>query len=101
LSLLASCSPSRPGMPAGRTLPKAKRDAVRCSRGRIRPPGSQRIRLGAERDGRIVAVAHDATMHTNPQEEFVETSALATRSFYAAPHRLMRHRLVPLDMLRG
>jgi xanthine dehydrogenase YagR molybdenum-binding subunit len=40
-------------------------------------------------------------MHTNPQEEFVETSALATRSFYAAPHRLTRHRLVPLDMLRG
>jgi xanthine dehydrogenase YagR molybdenum-binding subunit len=40
-------------------------------------------------------------MHTNPQEEFVETSALATRSFYAAPNRLTRHRLVPLDMLRG
>ncbi len=62
---------------------------------------SSDIRLGAERDGRLVAVAHDATMHTNPQEEFVETSALATRSFYAAPNRLTRHRLVPLDMLRG
>ncbi|MFY9836060.1 MAG: xanthine dehydrogenase family protein molybdopterin-binding subunit [Xanthobacteraceae bacterium] len=66
-----------------------------------RPTSIQRIRLGAERDGRLVAIAHDATMHTNPQEEFVETSALATRSFYAAPHRLTRHRLVPLDMLRG
>jgi xanthine dehydrogenase YagR molybdenum-binding subunit len=40
-------------------------------------------------------------MHTSRQEEFVEASALATRSFYAAPHRLTRHRLVPLDMLRG
>jgi len=67
----------------------------------VRPTSIQRIRLGAERDGRLVAVAHDATMHTNPQEEFVETSALATRSFYAAPNRLTRHRLVPLDMLRG
>jgi xanthine dehydrogenase YagR molybdenum-binding subunit len=67
----------------------------------VRPTSIQRIRLGAERDGGLVAVAHDATMHTNPQEEFVETSALATRSFYAAPHRLTRHRLVPLDMLRG
>jgi xanthine dehydrogenase YagR molybdenum-binding subunit len=66
-----------------------------------RPTSIQRIRLGAEQDGRLVAIAHDATMHTNPQEEFVETSALATRSFYAAPHRLTRHRLVPLDMLRG
>jgi xanthine dehydrogenase YagR molybdenum-binding subunit len=67
----------------------------------VRPRSIQRIRLGAERDGGLVAVAHDATMHTNPQEEFVESSALATRSFYAAPHRLTRHRLVPLDMLRG
>jgi xanthine dehydrogenase YagR molybdenum-binding subunit len=67
----------------------------------VRPTSIQRIRLGAERDGRLVAIAHDATMHTNPQEEFVETSALATRSFYAAPHRLTRHRLVPLDILRG
>jgi xanthine dehydrogenase YagR molybdenum-binding subunit len=67
----------------------------------VRPTSIQRIRLGAERDGRLVAIAHDATMHTNPQEEFVETSALATRSFYAAPHRLTRHRLVTLDILRG
>lgn len=67
----------------------------------VRPASSQRVRLGAERDGRLVAIAHEATMHTNPQEEFVEASALATRSFYAAPHRLTRHRLVPLDMLRG
>jgi xanthine dehydrogenase YagR molybdenum-binding subunit len=67
----------------------------------VRPTSIQRIRLGAEQDGGFVAVAHDATMHTNPQEEFVETSALATRSFYAAPRRLTRHRLVPLDMLRG
>jgi xanthine dehydrogenase YagR molybdenum-binding subunit len=67
----------------------------------VRPTSIQRIRLGAGRDGALVAIGHDATMHTNPQEEFVETSALPTRSFYAAPHRLTRHRLVPLDMLRG
>jgi xanthine dehydrogenase YagR molybdenum-binding subunit len=67
----------------------------------VRPASIQRIRLGADRDGRLVAVGHDATMHTNREEEFVEASALATRSFYAAPHRLTRHRLVPLDMLRG
>ena len=67
----------------------------------VRPTSIQRIRLGAGRDGRLVALSHEATMHTNPQEEFVETSALATRSLYAAPHRLTRHRAVPLDMLRG
>jgi xanthine dehydrogenase YagR molybdenum-binding subunit len=40
-------------------------------------------------------------MHTSSREEFVENSALATRSFYAGPNRLTRHRLIPLDMLRG
>ena len=67
----------------------------------VRPTSIQRIRLAAERDGKIVALGHDATMHTNRQEEFVEASALGTRSFYAAPNRLTRHRLVPLDMLPG
>jgi len=67
----------------------------------VRPTSIQRIRLAAERDGKLVALGHDATMHTNRQDEFVEASALGTRSFYAAPNRLTRHRLVPLDMLSG
>jgi xanthine dehydrogenase YagR molybdenum-binding subunit len=67
----------------------------------VRPTSSQRVRLGASRDGRLSAIGHEATMHTNPQEEFVEASALATRSLYAAPNRLTRHRLIPLHMLHG
>jgi len=67
----------------------------------VRPTSIQRLRLGAGSDGRLVAIAHEATMHTNPREEFVEASAVPTRSFYAAPNRLTRHRLVPLNMLRG
>jgi len=67
----------------------------------VRPTSTQRIRLAAERDGMLVALGHDATMHTNRHEEFVEASALGTRSFYAAPNRLTRHRLVPLDLLPG
>lgn len=67
----------------------------------VRPTSIQRIRLAAGRDGKLVALGHDATMHTNRRDEFVEASALGTRSFYAAPNRLTRHRLVPLDMLSG
>ena len=67
----------------------------------VRPTSIQRIRLAAGQDGKLIALGHDATMHTSRQEEFVEASALATRSLYAAPDRLTRHRLVPLDMLRG
>ncbi|MFD5394213.1 molybdopterin cofactor-binding domain-containing protein [Streptomyces sp. NPDC127097] len=67
----------------------------------MRPTTSQRVRLGAGRDGRLTAIAHDVTMHTNPDLEFAEQTAATTRSLYAAPHRLTSHRLTPLDLPRG
>src|ERR1700682_5139346 len=66
-----------------------------------RPTSSQRVRLGAGRDGRLAAIAHEANMHTSPEWEYVEQTAITTRSLYAAPNRLTRHRLTPLDLQRG
>jgi xanthine dehydrogenase YagR molybdenum-binding subunit len=67
----------------------------------VRPTSSQRVRLGAERDGRLVAIAHEVAMHTSRHVEYIEPTATTTRSLYAAPNRLTRHRLVPLDLPRG
>jgi xanthine dehydrogenase YagR molybdenum-binding subunit len=67
----------------------------------MRPQSSQRVRLGSGRDGRLVAVAHEATMSTSPYAEFIEPIATTTRSLYAAPNRLTRHRLVPVDLPPG
>ncbi|MEU3302132.1 xanthine dehydrogenase family protein molybdopterin-binding subunit [Streptomyces sp. NPDC006678] len=67
----------------------------------MRPTSSQRVRLGAGQDGRLAAIAHDVTMHTNPHVEYAEQTAATTRSLYAAPHRLTSHRLAPLDLPRG
>lgn len=67
----------------------------------MRPTSSQRVRLAAGRDGTLTAIAHDVTMHTNPDLEFAEQTAATTRSLYAAPHRLTSHRLTPLDLPRG
>jgi xanthine dehydrogenase YagR molybdenum-binding subunit len=67
----------------------------------VRPISSQRVRLGAGRDGRLVAIAHEVTMHTNPQAEYAEQTAASTRDLYAAPNRLTRHRLTPLNLQRG
>jgi xanthine dehydrogenase YagR molybdenum-binding subunit len=66
-----------------------------------RPASSQRVRLGAGRDGRLVAIAHEVNMPTSPHEEYVEQTAVTTRSLYAAPNRLTRHRLTPLDLQPG
>jgi xanthine dehydrogenase YagR molybdenum-binding subunit len=67
----------------------------------LRPMSSQRIRLGASRDGRLLALAHEVNMYTSPHSEFAEQSAAATRSLYAAPHRRTRTRLTCLDLPRG
>jgi xanthine dehydrogenase YagR molybdenum-binding subunit len=64
----------------------------------MRATSSQRVRLGAGRDGRLIALGHEVNMHTNPDEEYVEQTAITTRSLYAAPNRLTRHRLTPLDL---
>ena len=67
----------------------------------VRPTSSQRVRLGAGPDGRLVALAHEVTMHTNRRVEYGEPTASVTRSLYAAPHRLTSTRMRPLDMPRG
>lgn len=67
----------------------------------VRPVSSQRVRLGATRDGRMVALGHDVTMHTSVLSEFAEQTATSARPMYAAPNRLTRHRLTVLDLPRG
>ena len=63
-----------------------------------RSPTIQRVRLGAERDGRLTAIAHEAVAQTSARHEMTEPSAGATRAMYAAPNRLTTHRVTKLDL---
>lgn len=63
-----------------------------------RTPTIQRIRLGAERDGTLTAIDHQAIEQTSRLYEFAEQTTVATRHMYAAPNRRTGHRLVRLDM---
>ncbi len=58
----------------------------------------QRLRLGAERDGTLQAIAHDVVEQSSTVEEFAEQTATQTRLMYAAPNRRTTHRLVRLDL---
>jgi xanthine dehydrogenase YagR molybdenum-binding subunit len=58
----------------------------------------QHVRLGADSDGKLTAIAHEVWSNNTPGEIFYETAADATRSLYAAPNRRTTHRLVPLDL---
>jgi xanthine dehydrogenase YagR molybdenum-binding subunit len=63
-----------------------------------RTPTIQRIRLGADSNGRLTAIAHDVVEQTSTIHEFAEQTAVATRMMYAAPNRRTTHRLAQLDV---
>src|SRR3954451_21334411 len=63
-----------------------------------RTPTIQRVRLGATRDGRLEAIAHEAFEQTSTIREFAEQTTVVTRMMYAAPNRLTTHRLAALDV---
>ncbi|WP_445257124.1 xanthine dehydrogenase family protein molybdopterin-binding subunit [Nocardioides aurantiacus] len=57
-----------------------------------------RMRLGADRDGRISAVGHEVLEQTSAIKEFAEQTATITRMMYAGEHRRTSHRLARLDV---
>jgi xanthine dehydrogenase YagR molybdenum-binding subunit len=66
-----------------------------------RTASEQRLRLGADADGRLIAYGQDALVQTASFDQYVEPVVLAARMLYAAPNRLTRHRLAKLDLPRS
>jgi len=58
----------------------------------------QRIRMGTDQNGRILAIGHDVFSGNLPSEQSFEGAAMQTRTLYAGANRLTRHRLAPLDI---
>jgi xanthine dehydrogenase YagR molybdenum-binding subunit len=58
----------------------------------------QRVRLGADLDGRLQAIAHEIWCENQEGQTFYEPAADQTRSLYAAPHRMTSHRMADLDL---
>jgi xanthine dehydrogenase YagR molybdenum-binding subunit len=63
-----------------------------------RTPTIQRLRLGADGDGRLTAIAHDVQEQTSTVREYSEQTATPTRVMYAAPNRRTTHRVAALDV---
>jgi len=82
------------GRPAKVAVPRQQMFAVTG----YRTPTIQRVRLGATRDGDLVAIAHDVVEQTSTLTEFAEQTAVATRMMYAAPNRRTTHKLAALDV---
>jgi xanthine dehydrogenase YagR molybdenum-binding subunit len=63
-----------------------------------RTPTLQRVRIGADPDGRIVALDHRADMQTSTIVEFTEQTAVVSRTMYEAEALHTGHRVVRLDV---
>ncbi|HEV7212070.1 MAG TPA: xanthine dehydrogenase family protein molybdopterin-binding subunit [Blastococcus sp.] len=63
-----------------------------------RTPTIQRLRLGADADGRLTALSHEVVEHTSTISEFAEQTATCTRVLYAGANRRTTHRLGRLDV---
>ena len=57
----------------------------------------QRIRIGATKDGKITAIAHESVSGDLPGGK-PEAAAIQTRSLYAGPNRMTANRLTVVDL---
>ncbi|MEU7458290.1 xanthine dehydrogenase family protein molybdopterin-binding subunit [Streptosporangium roseum] len=64
-----------------------------------RPATHQRVRIGAEADGRLRAIHHEAAFEVSPLADYVENCTELTKTLYAAPAIHTRLTAVPLDIL--
>jgi xanthine dehydrogenase YagR molybdenum-binding subunit len=63
-----------------------------------RSPTIQRVRLGARKDGKLLAIAHENVVANLPGHKFFEPVALATTFLYGGAHRRTTHHMVELDL---
>ncbi|MFJ3077299.1 xanthine dehydrogenase family protein molybdopterin-binding subunit [Pseudomonas sp. NPDC087029] len=63
-----------------------------------RPRTQQRVRLGAQADGRLLAIAHDAVGQTSRFEDFTEHLVEWSGMLYQCDNVALSYRLAPLDV---
>jgi xanthine dehydrogenase YagR molybdenum-binding subunit len=82
---------------AGRPVKVALDRSIVANNTVHRSATQQRIRIGAGKDGKITAIAHESWSADLPGGK-PEAAAIQTRSLYAGPNRMTANRLVTLDL---
>ncbi|QJQ93840.1 MULTISPECIES: xanthine dehydrogenase family protein molybdopterin-binding subunit [Halomonadaceae] len=62
-----------------------------------RPASRQRLRLSAERNGRLTSIRHDSVTETSLVDQYVDDCSGATPSFYACDNVATCHRLLAVN----
>ncbi|MCS3495593.1 xanthine dehydrogenase YagR molybdenum-binding subunit [Bradyrhizobium japonicum] len=85
---------------SGRPVKVALQRPLMFNNATHRPATIQRIRIGADRDGKITAIGHEAWTGNLPQGG-PETAVFQTRLLYAGANRMTAQRLATLDLPEG
>jgi xanthine dehydrogenase YagR molybdenum-binding subunit len=93
-ALAALAAQAVPGRPVKLALTRQQMFAI----GGYRPPTIQRLRLGAQPDGRLTGIVHEVVEQSATLKEFAEQTGVPSRFLYAAPNRRVTHRLAALDV---
>jgi xanthine dehydrogenase YagR molybdenum-binding subunit len=95
-ALLAALGARAAGRPVKVALPRA----LLMNNTTHRPATHQRVRIGANRDGKITAIGHES-WSGNLKGGKPETAVEQTKLLYASPNRLTAMRLALLDLPEG
>ncbi|URL58533.1 xanthine dehydrogenase family protein molybdopterin-binding subunit [Luteibacter flocculans] len=85
---------------AGRPVAVALQRPLIANNTTHRPATIQRLRMGASKDGKIEAIAHESWSGNLPEGD-PETAVEQTRLLYAGAHRMTAMRLATLDLPEG
>ena len=94
--ILAALGAKAAGRPVKLVLPRP----VMFNNTTHRPATIQRIRIGAAKDGKITAIAHESWSGDQP-DGHPETAVMQTRLLYAGADRMTALRLAVLDLPEG
>jgi xanthine dehydrogenase YagR molybdenum-binding subunit len=64
-----------------------------------RPRTEQRVRIGADKSGKLLALAHDVRSQGSRYDDFIENAAVISRMLYAVDNQLTTHRGVRHDIV--
>jgi xanthine dehydrogenase YagR molybdenum-binding subunit len=64
-----------------------------------RPRTEQRVRIGADKSGKLLALAHDVRSQGSRYDDFIENAAVISRMLYAVDNQVTTHRGVRHDVV--
>jgi xanthine dehydrogenase YagR molybdenum-binding subunit len=65
----------------------------------LRQRNMQRVRLAADKDGKLLALAHETITHSAINSEYIEPCGDCSKIMYAVPNSLISYRVVPMNII--